>query len=256
MRRRSSPGPWPMVTGLAPVPQSDSFPVTATRRVEPVSIDGVLSEAVWSATVPATGFVQGHPREEADPTERTEVRVLHDDGALYIGARPTTARRTRCRRSSPGGTVRRVRTSSPSTSTSVVTGAPDSSSASTPRERIRLWPTLDTPLLSALKFSRHLRGAYDGVRGKLSASPLLTGFNSAIKSSLRSSQVTYQFVFRSNSLAGHRTCSMSARLHGSVWRGVPRWPHTLRAARSRRPQLDSRNLGCCISCPPRPPQLN
>lgn len=49
-------------------------------------IDGRLDEAVWREGVAITEFVQRDPAEGAPSTERTEVRVLTDGEALYIGA--------------------------------------------------------------------------------------------------------------------------------------------------------------------------
>ena len=52
-----------------------------------ITVDGRLGETAWR-TIPAiTDFVQKQPSEGAAPTERTEIRVAYDDGALYIGAR-------------------------------------------------------------------------------------------------------------------------------------------------------------------------
>jgi hypothetical protein len=52
-----------------------------------IVLDGVLSEPGWSTARPASDFTQREPNEGADATERTEVRVLYDDDALYVGAR-------------------------------------------------------------------------------------------------------------------------------------------------------------------------
>jgi hypothetical protein len=49
-------------------------------------IDGRLDEAVWQTAQPLTDFVQRDPAEGAPSTERTEVRILTDGEALYIGA--------------------------------------------------------------------------------------------------------------------------------------------------------------------------
>ena len=59
----------------------------AAQRTGQISIDGRLDETAWEAAVPATRFVQREPVEGAEPGEDTEVRVLYDDGAIYIGAR-------------------------------------------------------------------------------------------------------------------------------------------------------------------------
>ena len=56
---------------------------------EAVVMDGRLDEAAWAAADVARGFVQQEPREGEPATQPTEVRVLHADDALYVGARLT-----------------------------------------------------------------------------------------------------------------------------------------------------------------------
>ncbi|HEU5261930.1 MAG TPA: DUF5916 domain-containing protein [Gemmatimonadales bacterium] len=67
---------------------------TATRRVvaERVAgraphVDGRLEEPVWASPEPAADFVLREPTEGAPAPERTEVRFLYAEDALYIGAR-------------------------------------------------------------------------------------------------------------------------------------------------------------------------
>jgi len=59
---------------------------TAARVDASPTIDGRLDEAQWATADPLTGFVQYEPGEGTPATERTEVRILMDDEALYIGA--------------------------------------------------------------------------------------------------------------------------------------------------------------------------
>lgn len=79
----------------------DSAPVaTAIRLNEPVVVDGLLDEAIWETAQPMSAFVQTAPFEGQAGTERTEVRVVYDDDAIYIGARfddrnPVTTRLAR-----------------------------------------------------------------------------------------------------------------------------------------------------------------
>ena len=63
--------------------------LTAARLRGPITIDGKLTEAAWARARPATHFVQGEPEEGAAPAEPTEVRILYDDEALYVGAHMT-----------------------------------------------------------------------------------------------------------------------------------------------------------------------
>lgn len=59
---------------------------TATRAPVPPVIDGVLDEEAWEAAEPITDFIQSQPEPGRLARERTEVRILYDDGALYVGA--------------------------------------------------------------------------------------------------------------------------------------------------------------------------
>ena len=58
----------------------------ATRTTGPIRLDGVLDEEAWESAPVASKFTQGNPNEGMPATLATEVRVLHDDEFLYIGA--------------------------------------------------------------------------------------------------------------------------------------------------------------------------
>ncbi|GMV06636.1 MAG: hypothetical protein AMXMBFR53_29120 [Gemmatimonadota bacterium] len=63
------------------------FPsVRAERLAEVIHMDGVLDEAAWAQATPVTEFIQLDPFEGQPVSERTEVRVLYDDDAIYVGA--------------------------------------------------------------------------------------------------------------------------------------------------------------------------
>ena len=49
------------------------------------AIDGRVDEEVWSRAEPASSFTQQQPDEGQPASERTEVRILHDQGNVYIG---------------------------------------------------------------------------------------------------------------------------------------------------------------------------
>ncbi len=66
--------------------------VRAVRVSQPPQIDGFLNDEAWNLAQPATDFIQRDPDEGRPATERTEVRVLYDDEALYIGAMMFDAR--------------------------------------------------------------------------------------------------------------------------------------------------------------------
>jgi hypothetical protein len=68
--------------------QADPRPTAvASPRREPVSIDGRLTDGAWRAAVPITELHQSSPDEGRAPSERTEVRILFDASAIYVGAR-------------------------------------------------------------------------------------------------------------------------------------------------------------------------
>jgi hypothetical protein len=61
--------------------------VQAMRVAHAPAIDGHLTDESWGLAKPATGFTQRDPDEGQAATERTEVRVLYDDQAIFIGIR-------------------------------------------------------------------------------------------------------------------------------------------------------------------------
>ncbi|NOT43793.1 MAG: carbohydrate binding family 9 domain-containing protein [Acidobacteria bacterium] len=52
---------------------------------ESIVLDGRLDEGVWSRAVPASDFIQVDPANGQPATEPTEVRVVYNSRALYIG---------------------------------------------------------------------------------------------------------------------------------------------------------------------------
>ena len=65
------------------MPGPRSAPVTAIA--EPITIDGVLDEPVWSSAPTIGDLIQRQPTEGAAPTERTDVTLLDDGDHLYVG---------------------------------------------------------------------------------------------------------------------------------------------------------------------------
>lgn len=61
--------------------------VTAVRVDRPPVLDGRLADESWVLAAPADTFTQSDPDEGQPATERTEVRVLFDDEAIYVGVR-------------------------------------------------------------------------------------------------------------------------------------------------------------------------
>lgn len=79
-----SQGPAATANGGHAVPVPTAI---ATRRSDPVTLDGRLDEAAWSRAEPVTQLTQFDPDEGKPASERTEVRFLYDDVALWVGAR-------------------------------------------------------------------------------------------------------------------------------------------------------------------------
>jgi Domain of unknown function (DUF5916)/Carbohydrate family 9 binding domain-like len=59
----------------------------AVRVSKPPVIDGQLNDEAWSLAAPAGGFTQQDPDEGRPATEATDIRIVFDDSAIYIGAR-------------------------------------------------------------------------------------------------------------------------------------------------------------------------
>jgi hypothetical protein len=64
-----------------------SKPVSSASRIttDAPSIDGALDESAWQHAMPLTGFIQAEPFEGMPASENTEVRILYDDEAIYVG---------------------------------------------------------------------------------------------------------------------------------------------------------------------------
>jgi len=72
------------------VSSGHTIPVPSARaqaRTSTITIDGRLDDAAWRSAEPVTGFTQSDPDEGQPASQRTEVRFLFDDDALYVGAR-------------------------------------------------------------------------------------------------------------------------------------------------------------------------
>src|SRR5881628_1598947 len=89
--------PFPRALFASQIPASDtgapsrpraaaSLTATARAVVTPPVMDGRLTDPAWLEATPVTGFVQRELHEGAPVTERTEVRIITDGQALYVGA--------------------------------------------------------------------------------------------------------------------------------------------------------------------------
>jgi len=73
-----------LMSAQTPDPQPQKA-VQAVRAEQPISIDGVLNEAVWQLSG-YSDFTQSDPHDGEQPTEKTKVWVAYDDTALYVAA--------------------------------------------------------------------------------------------------------------------------------------------------------------------------
>ena len=74
----------PLDRAAATARPSASWPPCASAQ--PIKLDGVLDEAAWREALPATDFIQNRPKPGPHEKHPTEVRVLYDDAAIYVGA--------------------------------------------------------------------------------------------------------------------------------------------------------------------------
>ena len=59
----------------------------AVRAEQPIRLDGVLDDAAWEGAQTGSDFIQRYPTPGLRATMRTEVRVVYDAEAIYVGAR-------------------------------------------------------------------------------------------------------------------------------------------------------------------------
>ena len=78
----------------APASTQPAAPPAARKEIRAVrlqgrapAVDGRLDDEAWAAAPVLSDFVQKQPVEGGAPTERTEVRFVYDDAALYVAAR-------------------------------------------------------------------------------------------------------------------------------------------------------------------------
>jgi hypothetical protein len=79
---------WPILLAtlaLAPDPITPTVPhMVATRTWKAPLVDGRLDDEAWRAAPGTEGFTQYYPFDGAKPSERTLLRVLYDDEAVYV----------------------------------------------------------------------------------------------------------------------------------------------------------------------------
>ncbi|HEY6616474.1 MAG TPA: DUF5916 domain-containing protein [Vicinamibacterales bacterium] len=78
---------------VAQLPATSPMPLNVPERLvasavkvdEAPTIDGVLDENMWKSAPPLGEFVQAEPFTGMPGSERTEVRLLYDNDAIYVG---------------------------------------------------------------------------------------------------------------------------------------------------------------------------
>lgn len=65
-------------------PQEKSLQATKTEQVP--KIDGNLNDGVWANVPVATDFVQNYPAAGQPASQRSAIKVIYDDAAIYVGA--------------------------------------------------------------------------------------------------------------------------------------------------------------------------
>jgi hypothetical protein len=81
-----APKPTPQ-SATAPTPQGERPSLVAKKVTERPKIDGALDEALWANAPVVDRFIQQEPRQGQPASDRTEVRVVYDEGHLYIGVK-------------------------------------------------------------------------------------------------------------------------------------------------------------------------
>ncbi|MGY3089950.1 hypothetical protein ACVWYF_002998 [Hymenobacter sp. UYAg731] len=76
----------PAATAAAAATAAPKRQLAALRIAQPIKLDGVLDEVAWREALPATDFIQNRPKPGPHEKHPTEVRVLYDDAAIYVGA--------------------------------------------------------------------------------------------------------------------------------------------------------------------------
>lgn len=74
------------VAGFAQMSLAEKKTLQAQRIVDKVNVDGVLDDPAWLNATTATDFVFLWPTPGRAASQRTEVRILYDDAALFVSA--------------------------------------------------------------------------------------------------------------------------------------------------------------------------
>jgi hypothetical protein len=70
---------------LSPAWAQERPVASAVQVADAPIIDGLLDDAAWRDTRPFAGFVQAEPLQGQPASEATEVRIVYDEDAIYVG---------------------------------------------------------------------------------------------------------------------------------------------------------------------------
>jgi hypothetical protein len=93
----------------APAAAAPRRQLAAQRTASPIKLDGLLDDAAWASAPVADKFIENRPRPGRPERLPTEVRVLYDDAAMYVGAKlleasPDSIKRELTQRDNGGNT--------------------------------------------------------------------------------------------------------------------------------------------------------
>ena len=73
--------------GTQPTPGAAGSRVVANavQVTDVPTVDGALDEGIWQQATPVTNFVQAEPLEGEPASEQTDVRLLYDEDAIFVG---------------------------------------------------------------------------------------------------------------------------------------------------------------------------
>ena len=71
----------------AEAPPSGTYIQHAARRTGPIKIDGRLDEGDWLRAPQSSAFIERTPVPGRVPAVKTEIKILFDEDAIYVGAR-------------------------------------------------------------------------------------------------------------------------------------------------------------------------
>ncbi|MBI2515592.1 MAG: carbohydrate binding family 9 domain-containing protein [Opitutae bacterium] len=84
---RLLPGVFAALIPLAATAKDDAPRIEARAAATPPKIDGVISPGEWDGAAHSDAFRQVFPRENSEPTERTEFWVTYDADNIYVAVR-------------------------------------------------------------------------------------------------------------------------------------------------------------------------